>query len=287
MDQETPPPKRGTKPTPKTAGSKSRRKAAPNTAVPKPPETTTPPDPPVGPKSTRPSPPTAPPTSEEPTDAGVPDRFKSYIAILIGLASVAGALATWQAVRHGSQATDADRRAVLETVTKERAKARNEVQLRFEESQFAEYRGNRAAADFLDRLAEEASTVGDAASADDYKHQADSLREIADNLATLTFSTTYVVVRDEQETFDTKRRREDLAREDQEAFEADPIATAREADSFRVRSQRLVGVIVVFALSVVLLSVGQLVGGRFRPHIAGAGAAIFILAAIVAVIGEL
>ncbi|MGH2811180.1 MAG: hypothetical protein ACRDI1_00515 [Actinomycetota bacterium] len=216
--------------------------------------------------------------------AAPPDRFRSFIAIAIGLISVAGAVATWRAANLGSAATDADRRAVLEAAAKEQSRSTTEMRVRSNETYFARARANREAADALESLADE---TGDLEEAGELRNEAQALRDVADNLENLTF-VGYATQDDAGgETFDQERNRRDLLKSDAESFQANPRKTAAEADALRLRSERLVAWIAIFALCIVLLSVGQVLGGRYRAPLAGIGMAVFVAGATLALIGEI
>ena len=89
-------------------------------------------------------------------------------------------------------------------------------------------------------------------------------------MATLTFPglENYLTGEGDRQRFDLAKRRDELEREDQEAFEADPTRTSSEADTFRSKSQRLVAAVSLFALSVVLLSVAYVGSGRLQSMLA-------------------
>jgi hypothetical protein len=218
--------------------------------------------------------------------AGLIGRLRTWIPIAMGVISVAGALVTWRAVQLGSDASSADQQAIIDASIKQRAQVRTEVQLRFEQSQFARYRGLLAAADFLQKLGSDARGTGDEATARSYENQSSSLRQEAESLATLTFPgiENYIVGEGNQQHFDTDKRRDELAREDQEAFELDPNATARQADELRRKSLRLIGTVSLFALSVLILSIANLQTGSRRLSLAVAGVALFAVASVNALI---
>jgi hypothetical protein len=214
------------------------------------------------------------------------ERLPNYIPVLIGVISVVGALATWQAVRHGSSASDRDRQAILEAVTQERARVRTELKLRFEESQFARYRGDIAAADFLEKLSVDARAGGDEGKARQYEIEAANLRSVAENMATLTFPgiENYLTGEGDRQRFDLQKRRDELDREDQEAFDVDPTQTSAEADEFRMKSQRLIAAVSLFAMTVVLLSVAYVSSGRLQTMLAIGGTGLFIVILVLAIV---
>lgn len=230
-------------------------------------------------------PPASSETSEASTRGSGGDRLKNVIAILIGVISVAGAVVTWQAVELGSDATDADRAAVVQAVLKEQSRTTAEVQLRSEMTYYARYRGDREAADSLQALAEATS---DPVEREELREEARVLEEVANNLQILTFDLGLVAdPGTSDETFNEARRRRELLTQDPEAFQANPERTAAEADSLRSRGQALIGALVFFALAIVLLSAAEVLGGRLRLPLASVGVLIFVAAGVVALIREI
>jgi hypothetical protein len=225
-----------------------------------------------------------PPTPSDAPETSNVDRLKSVVAILIGVISVAGALVTWRAVNLGSAATDADRTAVMQAVRKEQSRTISEIQLRSEMTYYSRYRGDRQAADSLQALAEGTS---DPVEREELREEARVIEEVANNLQILTFD--LGLVQDPgttEESFNQERRRRELLTQDPEAFQANPERTAAEADSMRSRGQALIGTLVFFALSIVLLSAAEVLGGRLRLPLASVGLLIFAVAGVVAFVRE-
>src|SRR3954453_6582232 len=119
---------------------------------------------------------------------------KLVIAVLIGLVSVPGAVITWKSSQLGEKAVDRDRQAVSETVLQEQSNANVETQVRDEQQAFAQYKEDLTNAQLLDTQADRLSSAGLTAEATHARDEADTLREVADRLASLTFNISYVKV---------------------------------------------------------------------------------------------
>ena len=184
---------------------------------------------------------------------------KIIIALLIGIVSVTVAILTWRSAFLDEQALDSDRQAVAETVLQQQNLVNVDTQLRAEQEAFAEYRATIINADELEAEAQRLGSTDPAVSTE-LLDEATSLREVADNLANLTFRLEYV---DEDPdtgelTFDLERRRDDLEQENEAAVRANPDEAVETAVALRDRSQRLVGWIVVLAAAIVILTLAQI-----------------------------
>lgn len=215
--------------------------------------------------------------------------LKLVIVVMIGVVSVTGAVLTWQASQLGEYATDKDRQSLAETVQEQQDAAATAAQVDNEVEAFARYQEELATAEQLELQAETLRGQGrveDAVAAED---EATERRELADSLASLTFNLAYVVEDPNTGTltFDEEQRTEDLTRQRNAAFPADPEQTADEADDLRDRSQRLVGWIIPLVLAILLFTVAQLVASRrLRPAIAGAGFVVYLGATLIAFVGN-
>src|SRR5687768_6094894 len=118
---------------------------------------------------------------------------KLVIAVLIGLVSVTGAFITWQSSQLGERATDKDRQAIAETVLLEQSNANIENQLREEQQAFTQFKENLTNARLLEAEADTLAASGLTAEAAQARDEADLLREVANNLASLTFDQSFVV----------------------------------------------------------------------------------------------
>lgn len=205
--------------------------------------------------------------------------------MLIGVVSLTGAVATWKAVNLGSQATDTDRRSVLETVIVQKNQSKVEAQLRSEQSYFARSRVNEAAADELDSSADQARSQGREADARSLEDQAQVFRELSRSLQDF-FATQYVSGEGADARFDEAKRQRDLLRQDLEASQVDPEQTVAEANRLHARSERFVRWIVVFVAVVVLLTIAQLSKVTVRPFLAAGATVVYVIATFMAFLGD-
>jgi hypothetical protein len=212
------------------------------------------------------------------------------IAVLIGLVSVTGAVFTWQSSKLGEKAVDNDRQAVAETVLQEQSNANVETQLRDEQQAFAQYKEQLSNAKLLSTQADRLASAGLASEAAQARDEAGSQREVANNLAALTFSTAYVHFDETTglpKDFLIDQRRADLRRNDNQATKVNPDQTVAQAIDFRRRSQRLEGWTIPLVLAVVLLTVATITRRTHaRPWIAALAVAIYVVSTGIAFIGD-
>jgi hypothetical protein len=215
---------------------------------------------------------------------------KLVIAVLIGLVSVTGAVITWQSSQLGEKATDRDRQAVAETVLQEQSNANVETQLRDEQQAFQQYKEDLINAQLLDAQADRLLAAGLPVEAAQARDEAGVQREVANDLASLTFSTEYVQTDDATglpSEFLIDRRRADLRRNDDQAAKVNPDQTVAQATDFRRRSQRLEGWTIPLVLAVVLLTIATITkNARARPFIASVAVVVYVLSAGIALLGD-
>jgi hypothetical protein len=215
---------------------------------------------------------------------------KLIIAVLIGLVSVTGAVITWKSSQLGEKAVDRDRQAVAETVLQEQSNANVETRLRDEQQAFAQYKENLTNAQLLDAQGDQLATAGLPVEAAQARDEAGALREVANDLASLTFSTQYVKLDDTTglpTDFLLDQRRADLRRNDDQAAKVNPDQTVAQAIDFRRRSQRLEGWTIPLVLAVVLLTVATITkNAKARPWIASVAVVIYVLSAGIGLLGD-
>src|SRR5689334_5145689 len=208
---------------------------------------------------------------------------KLVIAVLIGLVSVTGAVMTWRSSQLGEKAVDRDRQAIAETVLQEQSNANVETQLRDEQQAFAQYKQQLTNAKLLETEADQLQAAGATVDAARARDQAGEQREVANNLASLTFSTAYVVFDDASglpKDFLIDHRRSDLRQNDSQAAKVNPDQTVEQAVDFRQRSQRLEGWTIPLVLAVLLLTLATITRRtQFRPWLASAAVVIFVVSA--------
>jgi protein-S-isoprenylcysteine O-methyltransferase Ste14 len=215
---------------------------------------------------------------------------KLVIAVLIGLVSVTGAVMTWQSSQLGENAVDRDRQAIAETVLQEQSNANVETQLRDEQQAFAQYKQQFANAALLETEADQLESAGATVDAARARDQAGEQREVANNLASLTFSTAYVVFDDRTglpKDFLIDQRRSDLRQNDSQAAKVNPDQTVEQAVDFRRRSQRLEGWTIPLVLAVLLLTIATITKrSQWRPWLGGAAVLIFVVSASIGFLGN-
>jgi hypothetical protein len=205
-------------------------------------------------------------------------NLRILIAILIAAVSVAGGVLTWRAALLDEKATDRDRQAVAETVIQQQNLVNVDSQLRNEQLAFAEYRSHLANADQLEAEAA-ALEAQDPTTAQAMRDDAESLREVADRLASFTFNLAYVNTDEEtgELVFAVEQRQADLVQLNEAAVRANPQRAKDEALVLRNRSQRLVGFIILLILAIVILTVAQISGRpRLRPYLVGGALVVFL-----------
>jgi hypothetical protein len=216
--------------------------------------------------------------------------IKLVIAVLIGLVSVTGAVITWQSSQLGEKAVDRDRQAVAETVLQEQSNANVETRVRDEQQAFAQYKEELTDAALLDSQADQLSAAGLPVESAQARDEAGVQREVANNLATLTFNVSFVKFDDTTglpTDFLIDQRRADLRQNDSEAAKVNPDQTVAQAIDFRRRSQRLEGWTIPLVLSVVLLTLATITkNAKARPWIASAAVVIYVLSAGIALLGD-
>jgi len=215
---------------------------------------------------------------------------KLVIAVLIGLVSVTGAVMTWRSSQLGEKAVDRDRQAIAETVLQEQSNANVETQLRDEQQAFAQYKEQLSNAKLLETEADQLQAAGATVDAARARDQAGEQREVANNLASLTFSTAYVVFDDASglpKDFLIDQRRSDLRQNDSQAAKVNPDQTVVQAVEFRQRSQRLEGWTIPLVLAVLLLTLATITRRtQWRPWLAGAAVVIFVVSASIGFLGD-
>ena len=216
--------------------------------------------------------------------------LKLVFAVLIGLVSVTGAVITWRSSQLGEKAVDRDRQAIAETVLQEQSNANVETQLRDEAQAFAQFKEQLTNARLLETEADQLDAAGLAADAARARDEAGLEREVANNLASLTFSTAYVVFDDQTglpKEFLIDDRRSDLRQNDAQAAKVNPDQTAAQAIDFRRRSQRLEGWTIALVVAVVLLTFATITQRvQLRPWVASTAIVIYLVSASIAFLGD-
>lgn len=212
------------------------------------------------------------------------DRVGTAIPIIIGLIAVIGAFLTWRSVSLGGQASDADRRAVLDTTSLQRQELFAVATLSFDLMAFAEYRANLASAEGLEAAVENGDDPDGSLA-----RQAETYRALAANLLTSQrLQSTYLSgSTSDDAVFDSRRRLGDLSRANPYvASLTEPMQSAAEGDRLYDRHLRMIAFIVALTGVIVLLTAAQLFSGARRLLLAGGGSVAGAVLVAVALVGD-
>ena len=213
--------------------------------------------------------------------------LKATIAIVIGLISFSGALLTWHAANLSSTATGADRQSVLQTVSQQQNSVAVETQLRNEEAAFVRFKTDYMNAQKMRAEADQLRAAKNDAAArqlDDDANRLENLANVASSNADLSFIT---YDKDSVPQFDENARRQTLINRDETASQAHPDEQAQFADRTRHRAERLVTFLPIFVLAIAILTVAQLMQrDALRPVLLGVGSAVWLIALVVALLGD-
>lgn len=213
---------------------------------------------------------------------------KLVLAVLIGLISVTGAVMTWRAAQLNGKASGNDRQAIAETVLQEQNAADVETRLRDEQQAFELYKEDLTNAQLLEDEADHLAAAGSTADAGRLRDQAGVQREVANNLALLTFSTQYVQV-DPNTNLPTNfliEQRRAALQKDNPGTPLNPDKTAALAVDQRRRSQRLEGWTIPLVLAVALLTFATMTRRvSLRPWVASVAVVIAVVAASIGLLG--
>ena len=210
-------------------------------------------------------------------------RWRTRVTILIGVASLLGALATWRLTTVAGEAGGADARAVEDTITRQQNRSSALVTARAEATAFGRLRGYERAATSLEALADSSEARGDDATAQDLRATGQTLREAAIDLLDR-----YGALRDpryvgkEGKHFRVSRRRADLELNIERAsrkFPA-PDAAAAAATAAHGHAGDIGLVILGFAFAIFLFALSEKLRDEFDSRLAIAGAAVLAAATV-------
>ena len=270
--------------------------ASPTPPTPAPPPSPTPPpaadqppaaaDGPAG--GAPPSWPTATPPERRRRFADVTFDIKIVIAVLIGLASVTGAVITWRASILGEYATDRDRQAIAEAVLVQQNLADDEVAVQDARLRFAEHAVAQVAANQLLLQVDQFVGAGNGAAADNANEEAVEQQAIADRVLEggpqrLSLVPYISTGDDGVPVFDESGFRDDLTALREAESQVQPVQTVRESNRLRSESQRLVGWLIGVVAAVALLTLAQM--SRTKPlrfGLATLGTSLWIICAVLA-----
>jgi hypothetical protein len=215
-------------------------------------------------------------------------RLRLIAAVVIAMASILGAIATWHTAKVAGAAGGDDGSSVNQTLSATRDRSRAEVIARTEQAAFVRYQSERAAATALARLTDEARLRGDSQQVELLSNDGQSLDQAA---AALAAQYPYVQERAAASTpakldaaaFDLPARRDALVLELQRRRgELDPRPDLARADAARERrhAERLAAMVVLFAIAIFTLALAGQLLDRVMPRLAIGGMALVAVAAV-------
>jgi hypothetical protein len=187
------------------------------------------------------------------------NRFKSFVAILVAIVTVLGALTAGLAAKASSDAGDEDFAGMGAAISAQKADLINEVYA---------YEHYRAYTTYARNL--ELGFLLHDPSADETTQQALYNQQlevwgVANGIISTFFQARYM---DPDGTYDLNRELQEARAEDEQNNDLNYTPYFNKADSLRARSSFLVGNMIVFAISFWFLTLAQVMENRFKYFMA-------------------
>jgi hypothetical protein len=214
-------------------------------------------------------------------------RWRTAVTVLIGVASVLGALATWRLTTVSGNAGGGDATAVQDTISQERNLSNAHVIAGQEAAAFARIEGTRVAASSLRRLADEAAATGEDDAAAELRGEATTLREVAaQQLQQNVALSDKRYVGKKRARFDTERRIADLVLEQERrsGIAPQPEVSIAAAAEERSHSRELGLIILSFGVAIFLLALAEKLREQLDFRLAGLGAVVLAAASVALVV---
>jgi hypothetical protein len=212
------------------------------------------------------------------------NAFKIGLAVLIGLASVCGALLAWHLADVADRASAADGTSTREELTLARDRSQATVVASTEATAHARYESTVDAAEALRALADDAEADGRADYATSLRGEAQLLEESAAVLyARFDSLTPDAYVDEEDRTFDIEARRDDLMvryARDRSELEPRPDVSSQVAEEERDQTLDLGIAVLLVGVAVFLMTIGELLKGPLA-YLGGAGGVACLAVAMV------
>jgi hypothetical protein len=216
-------------------------------------------------ESPEPAPAPAPETAP-PRRAGLLVDWERTVAVAIGIVTLAAALLTYVAVLQDDASSDARGQATLETLQVQRQELVGAVRVQGEEAAADHYRGQLAQAEALEAQARAAQSDGRPDQAAQLRAEALELRYVANTLKETTFDASQLSDATSSATYDADHRRDTIQGYDafNEIQPDQPAHTAQVAEDRHHQSVRTLWSVLLLLLLAVALTVGRLLGPRWR-----------------------
>lgn len=214
--------------------------------------------------------------------AGLLGDWERTVAVAIGIVTLAAALLTYVAVLQDDASSDARGQATLETLQVQRQVLVGAVRVQGEEAAADHYRGELARAEALEGQARAAQTDGRSDLAAQLRAQALEIRYVASTLKETTFDASQLSDTTSGATYDAEHRLSTIQGYDafNEIQPDQPEHTAQVAEDRHQQSVRTLWCVLLLLLLAVILTVGRLLGPRWRVVVLAATVTGFLAACV-------
>lgn len=198
-----------------------------------------------------------------------PSRLETYVAIVIALITVAGALVAWRASVAADAAGDADNAGLRAMLNVEETRASNTVNAYEAYGAYVSYQRYQRLGDLLE---------ADPAAAD-----LEAERAAARDLALANQSLFPNKFLNRNGTYDLSRQLGEMWADASRVKDLNPEPQFQEADKLRARTNWLLADVGFLALGLIFLTLVETVAGRLRYGLAGLGTTVLVAGIALAV----
>lgn len=202
------------------------------------------------------------------------DRFKSFVAVLVAIVTILGALTAGLAAQASSDAGDEDVGGMSAAISAQKADIINEVYA------YEHYRAYTAYVRYLELGNLLNDPNADKTTQQLLYNQQQEVWGVADGILSTFFQGRYM---NPDGTYDLNRELQEARAEDEQSNDLNYAPYFDKADGLRARSSFLIGNMIVFAVSFWFLTLAQVMENRFKYFMAIFG----ILLALAGILGIL
>lgn len=187
------------------------------------------------------------------------NRFKSFVAVLVAIVTVLGALTAGLAAKASSDAGDGDFAGMGAAISAQKADLINEV------TAYEHYRAYTTYIRYLELGNLLYDPNMDEKTQQLLYNQQQEVWGVADGIMSTFFQARYI---DPDGTYDLNRELQEARAEDEQSNDLNYVPYFDKADSLRARSSFLIGNMIVFAFSFWFLTLAQVMENRFKYFMA-------------------
>ena len=227
-----------------------------------------------------PEPAPAPAPAAAPRRRGLLADWERTVAVAIGVVTLTAALLTYLAVLQDDAAADARGQATLETLQVQRQELVGAVRVQGEKGAADRYRDQLAQAEALEAQSQAAEDDGRLDRAAELRARAQEVRYVANSLKETTFDASQLSDYTAGATFDAAHRLETIQGYDafNEIQPDQPEHAAQVAEDRHQQSVRTLWCVLLLLVLAVLLTVGRILGPRWRVVVLSLTVAGFVAA---------